>query len=308
MDGWTIASRTFCATCILAAVAHAAHADPVPTTATPPPTWFHIEVPKSWRSLLDRQTIASDLKEQSHFDGLKTSSGAGTYASPDGAPASGALIVSWVSAIEPASDVGRSLQTQFDRFFAAPEAAGGENTNKIVAKSHKTGDTFVEAGLEWQHTDNETIVVSRAVAYVDKAGHPHFATADCIMQRGVTSAARATCEAAVDTLTVAVTAEKRAPIAPLPAKRAPDRVVAASHDPTQPDQAPRPPTSIGPSSPGVIAIEAPKKPRDYKWLMFIGFGVLAFAFLYTSKGRARAAVSRADPADDNDQGSEEEPS
>src|SRR5690606_38505582 len=108
------------------------------------------------------------------------------------APGQGSLHVSWVEGAKPAAGAGPEalVRAGFDRIRAGRTAAAAAPSTAETAYREGVADGVAALHLEWRHLSNETVTLTRALAWADRERRVQLVRADCVFARSAAAEAR----------------------------------------------------------------------------------------------------------------------
>lgn len=272
------------------------------------PAWLRGSPPAGWAEIPSlSRSVGVSLRQSAPLGDLPTRSGALAHAERG----VGAFYLSWIEADEAAPDGPAALRVALDRvrrsrLASSPEAQSTEE----LSHAEVVDGGIARADLTWRHVSNETLSRVRAFAWLSADGEPRLAVAECVVgtSGGVAPpAVEKTCDASVASVTVAVPAGQRGPLAALSAAAEP---VAEGDVP--PLGAPRlgappagpPPATVGPASPaasGPVLYSGPPAEHERsssRWMVILG----ALLVLAALSAVIRARRVRVDPSGEGEGG------
>ncbi|HUH04190.1 MAG TPA: hypothetical protein VML75_19465 [Kofleriaceae bacterium] len=250
---------------------------------------FKLALPADWRSEpeLSKRT-REHLARADLFGGIAYSAGADSFF---GAPGFG-FHVTWAGGLSEVKDGPATVRAEIDRIKRSWCGDGDRVRDSFV---EATKDDVVEARLVWRHTEDGTVTVVKALAFVTRDGRPRVIQTTCDLRVDVEKELRPICERIVETLEI--TSADRMSLAGLPASTVgegcPAAVPAGLEVPTE-NIVPTPTGRMGeppagaPSAPGVLYTgEGGEREGDSnrKWLMLLGAGLLILAIYLTTRSR-----------------------
>jgi hypothetical protein len=155
MTSWHIALRSAALSALVVlATATAAHAE----------DFFAIEVPDALPASGPlANSIARDVSRTPYFGDRPADSGADAYA----AQGQAALYVWWAVG-EPTGDAAEAIRAAFDRLRQAPFESSPQARSVTIDtwEEHLEGNV-AKVAFSWRHLSNETLTLSRALAFAD---------------------------------------------------------------------------------------------------------------------------------------------
>lgn len=293
--------------------------------AADPATAFRVEAPESFAALPGlSEKLATTASQSRHFDVEEVSVAARAF----GRAGLGALYVTSLEADAPSPDPEAAIRAALDRVREAPAAASPQaGSTTEVAYEESVADRVAEATHEWHHMSNETIALTRALAWANEDGAVRLVKAECVYPSDADS--RGGCERALASLTLTGDAADRRELGELGASRPPraaepagiEALEAAAAE-GQPTTSEGPSLRPAPSEGGRVLYQGPEgeaggggERPGLGWIV-LGAVLIAGAFWWTTKSRtapARGEAADADAsggaaADDaSDAGPDEEP-
>lgn len=274
---------------------------------------YRIEVPEAFEPQPRLgESLAATAATSHQLGDLPIDTGAKAWARPG----HGALYVTWVAAREPSPEPEAAIRSAFDRVRESPVAASPRaGSTREVAYAEGADDDVAVATLEWHHLSNETVSLTRALAWASPEGAVRLVKAECVHSVADT-AARPACEAALASLALEVPAAERRTLGELGASTPPARPSVTAGAGELGETAAGPSIAPPPAASDQVLYRGPGGAESggssaRTWIV-IGGALLAVAAWLWWRGRKQGAggASDAEPepdADDSDSDSDAEP-
>jgi hypothetical protein len=211
---WHIALRNAAGAALLVLVgSSAAHAS----------DFFELDVPNALPAASPlASSIARDVARTAYFGTEPADSGAAAYASQGEA----ALYVWWAIG-EPANAPAEAIRAAFDRLQRAPaEASPQARSVAIDAWDEAIVGGIAHADFAWRHLSNETLNLTRALAFAGSDQRPRLVVAECVMPTRREGEVKPTCTAALASLTITTPEAERVALDALPEGEPPAELAA----------------------------------------------------------------------------------
>lgn len=248
----------------------------------PPANLFEMKTPPDWPESPELASgIAKQLAKSVDFGGLEKNGGAAAFVKPQ----TGIIYVTWLLTSEPAPDPERAVRTTLDQLRGAP---GGPSVIEELEYDEKRVGQAIDIRMIWRHLANETITMSRALAWKDQESKLRLLRAECLFSESDKPEVAPVCATALETLAAAEITSGKA--GELGAIAGPGAQVESGAGADGGAVAPR-------EAPSIQAVD-PNKPlyqreRDKKsgavrgnlWLFIVGGVLIVFALWAATRGR-----------------------
>lgn len=177
---------------------------------------YEITPPPGWQSYPPLEESQSEMVRTSDpLGGLRFGVKVKAYAKPQ----QGAFYVTWIEADEASDELGAKIRRVFDdtrnaRIATSPQAGSTEE----LFHSESKADNIASLNLSWRHISNETVSISRTLAWATADNKLRLVRAECVLSAG--SGEEAACKKALESL--AAKTDQRAELADIPASHAID--------------------------------------------------------------------------------------
>lgn len=272
-----------------------------PTAETPPvettPVETTINTPDDWTKRPElAEGIGEQLAKTVDFGGLATNSGASAFVKPQ----TGIIYVSWLATTEPAETPEAAIRTALDQLRRSIEGMG--EIAELEYREQRAGQA-IEARRTWRHVANETLTMSRVLAWKSSGSQLALVRGECVFAETDREAVAPVCARALDSLSAKAIA----------AGAAAELGQVAAPGPA-PGSEPAAAQSAGDEGPSLRAVDPENPPKvlytgegkdgggSNLWLFIIGGVLIVAAFWAMTRGRREEAeIGEADRAGEEEE-------